>query len=88
MDQSQRDCVVDVLSSIECGIRGFVTHLRFALRPGVTPISRTGTDSEGEVGLRLLGSSGDRRDSGGAEVSGELVAEFLVLGPQPLISSR
>ena len=33
---------------------------------------------------RLLGPSGDCGSSSGAEVSGELVAEFLVLGSQPV----
>src|SRR5664279_5406079 len=69
----------------ETGSGGSQFRYAAALRygPAVTPRRdlRSGQPVQGRV--TTVRSLGGCCGSGGAEVSGELVAEFLVLGPQP-----
>ena len=65
-------------------IQIFITSVGFVtLGRDAVPRSLERAPGPGTRPSRLLGPSGDCGSSSGAEVSGEVVAEFLVLGPPP-----
>ena len=65
-------------------IQIFVTSVGFVTLGGdAVPRSLERAPGPGTRPSRLLGPSGECGSSSGAEVSGEVVAEFLVLGPPP-----